>query len=281
VLFRSGDLDISAILERPPGREPIDTKWLPLAKLEQAYALVGKTVMSGGRAYVICPQVEEEESAADGEYDGDEDAPGICDVSVVAQHRLITELLKEKIRPDAIGLLHGRLKPEQKNRVMGRFASGDVSVLVSTTVVEVGVDVPAANLIVIVGAERFGLAQLHQLRGRVGRGGGKSMCLLISDGGTEPARARLEVMRASQDGFFLADKDLELRGPGEILGIRQHGLPELRLARLPEDLEILVEARKKAETLLSRKGEGELVERLKLACRWYPAANGAIWADEP
>jgi len=228
-----GDLDVSQIDELPPGRTPIRTRVLRAAERDQAWALIREQVALGQRAYVVLPLVEDSEK---------------LDLrSAVEVHRH----LAEEVFPDLrVGLLHGRLNSEEKQRAIAAFAAGACQVLVSTTVVEVGVDVPAASVMVIDHADRFGLAQLHQLRGRVGRGAAASHCLLINDGRNATAKQRLEVLVRSNDGFEIAEMDLRLRGPGQVLGTRQSGLPDLALASLSDDGDMLELARDVARRLL-------------------------------
>jgi ATP-dependent DNA helicase RecG len=235
-----GDLDVSQIDELPPGRTPIRTALLSGGERDQAYALIREQVALGQRAYVVLPLVEDSETS---------------DLrSAVAVH----EQLSGSIFPDLqVGLLHGRMASADKQAAIGAFARGDTQVLVSTTVVEVGVDVPEASVMVIEHAERFGLAQLHQLRGRVGRGAAASHCLLINEGRNAQARQRLEVMVRSTDGFEIAEMDLRLRGPGQVLGTRQSGLPDLALASLADDGAVLERARQVAQALLAADPELE------------------------
>jgi len=230
-----GDLDVSQIDELPPGRTPIRTHLLRAADREKAWELVRREVAAGQRAYVVLPLVEESEK---------------LDLrSAVEEHRH----LAGEVFPDLrVGLLHGRLSSEEKQAAIGAFARGDSQVLVSTTVVEVGVDVPEASVMVIDHAERFGLAQLHQLRGRVGRGAAASHCLLLQSGSNALARQRLEVLVRSTDGFEIAEMDLRLRGPGQVLGTRQSGLPDLALASLSEDGELLEIARAEARAIVEQ-----------------------------
>ncbi|MEB3351495.1 MAG: ATP-dependent DNA helicase RecG [Cyanobacteriota bacterium] len=228
-----GDLDVSQIDELPPGRTPVRTTLLRDGERQEAWALIREQVALGQRAYVVLPLVEDSEK---------------LDLrSAVEEHRQ----LAEQVFPDLqVGLLHGRLSSEQKQAAIGAFAAGTTQVLVSTTVVEVGVDVPEASVMVIDHAERFGLAQLHQLRGRVGRGAAASHCLLVMHGSNAQARQRLEVLAGSTDGFEIAEMDLRLRGPGQVLGTRQSGLPDLALASLTDDAELLEEARRVAQAIV-------------------------------
>ena len=228
-----GDLDVSQIDELPPGRTPISTAMISGSNRDEAYDLIRQEVDKGQRAYVVLPLVEESEKM---------DLRSAVDV-----HRQ----LADEVFPDLqVGLLHGRLASADKQAVIRAFAAGETNVLVSTTVVEVGVDVPEASVMVIDHADRFGLAQLHQLRGRVGRGAAASHCLLINDSRNPLARQRLEVLVRSTDGFEIAEMDLRLRGPGQVLGTRQSGLPDLALASLADDGSVLEEAREEAADIL-------------------------------
>jgi ATP-dependent DNA helicase RecG len=227
-----GDLDVSQIDALPPGRQPIRTQLIKASQRQQAYGLIREQVALGQRAYVVLPLVEESDK---------------LDLrSAVEVHRQLGE---EEFPDLRVGLLHGRLNSAEKQAAIGAFASGETQVLVSTTVVEVGVDVPEASVMVIEHAERFGLAQLHQLRGRVGRGAAASHCLLINDSSNVLARQRLEVLVRSSDGFEIAEMDLRLRGPGQVLGTRQSGLPDLALASLTDDGELLELARSVAQEI--------------------------------
>lgn len=226
-----GDLDLSIIDEMPPGRQPIDTRVLLPTERERAYSFVRSQIEKGRQAFIICPLVEEsakvEAKAAVDEY----------------------ERLSKHVFPDLrLGLLHGRMKGEEKEATMGQFSRGELDILVSTSVVEVGIDVPNATVMLVEGANRFGLAQLHQFRGRVGRGAHASYCLLIADSVSPTSQERLQAIEATDDGFLLAEKDLELRGPGEFFGTRQSGLPDLKLANAT-DMRLLQVARTEAERL--------------------------------
>ena len=236
-LTQYGEMDVSRIDEMPPGRTPVETRVISEEKLSDVVAGLGRHIESGGQAYWVCPLVEESETTD----------------AAAAQER--ARVLKLRFGEDRVGLVHGRMKGPEKDAVMAAFASGDLAVLVATTVIEVGVDVPNSTLMVVEGAERFGLAQLHQLRGRVGRGTGKSICLLVRGASlTETARARLALMRETNDGFRIAEEDLRLRGPGEILGTRQSGDEGFRVARV-EDVEKLAPiAQSDAQLLLDRDG---------------------------
>ncbi|WP_265529797.1 ATP-dependent DNA helicase RecG [Sphingomicrobium marinum] len=241
-LTRFGEMEVSQIDELPPGRQPIDTLVVSDEKTADVIDGLGRHIATGGQAYWVCPLVEESD--------------GID--AAAAEDR--AQILKTRFGSDRVGLVHGRMKGEEKDDVMASFANGDLSVLVATTVIEVGVDVPNATLMIIEGAERFGLAQLHQLRGRVGRGEGKSRCLLLR-GQTlsETARARLALMRETNDGFRIAEEDLRLRGPGEILGTRQSGEQAFRLASSEQVRDLAPAAQSDAQLLLDRDGglEGE------------------------
>jgi ATP-dependent DNA helicase RecG len=228
-----GDLDVSQIDELPPGRTPIKTSMLSAGQREKAYALIRDEVSKGQRAYVVLPLVEESEK-----------------LELRSAVEVHAELVSEVFPDLQVGLLHGRLSSVEKQEVLASFSSGACQVLVSTTVVEVGVDVPEASVMMIDHAERFGLAQLHQLRGRVGRGAAASHCLLINGSSNPLARQRLDVLVRSTDGFEIAEMDLRLRGPGQVLGTRQSGLPDLALASLADDAAVLEDARSAAQALL-------------------------------
>jgi ATP-dependent DNA helicase RecG len=229
-----GDLDVSIIDQLPPGRKPVGTYWRPEAARRQVYDhLINREVAAGRQGYVICPLVEESEK-------------------MQAQSAVEwKEHLEHEYPHVKFGLLHGRMKPEEKDAAMEAFRKNETQVLVATTVVEVGVDVPNASMIIIEGADRFGLSQLHQLRGRVGRGQHQSYCVLISDAKNEEARERMQVMQKFTDGFSLSEKDLELRGPGEFFGTRQHGMPDLKVANPIRDLPILERSRAEAFSLVA------------------------------
>ncbi|NQV11564.1 MAG: DNA helicase RecG, partial [Cyanobacteria bacterium] len=236
-----GDLDVSQIDGLPPGRQPIRTVLLKGSQRQRAYGLIREQVALGQRAYVVLPLVEESEKL---------DLRSAVEVYHQLKEEVFTEL--------RVGLLHGRLNSADKQAAIAAFAAGDTQVLVSTTVVEVGVDVPEASVMLIDHAERFGLAQLHQLRGRVGRGAAVSHCLLINDSRNPLARQRLELLVRSADGFEIAEMDLRLRGPGQVLGTRQSGLPDLALASLSDDGEVLEQARQVAKEILV--GDPELAD---------------------
>lgn len=224
-----GDLDVSVLDELPPGRTPIETKLYSPSQRKHAYASITEAIVRGRQAYIVYPLVEDSETLA-------------AKAATTEAKRL-----QEEVFPQfKVGLLHGKMKADEKEAVMGRFASGETHILVSTTVVEVGVDVPNATLMVIENADRFGLSQLHQLRGRVGRGQHASTCFLISDTSNPLTIERLSIMEQTTDGFVISEKDLEIRGPGEFLGTRQSGLPEFRLADLVTDQPLLNLARQAA-----------------------------------
>jgi ATP-dependent DNA helicase RecG len=234
VLTYFGDMDVSALTEKPPGRTPIDTRAVPLERLADVVAGIGRAIASGARAYWVCPLVEESED---------------LDVAAAQERAQVLRALFGT----AVDVIHGRMKGVEKDAAMERFQRGETKVLVATTVIEVGVDVPQATIMVIEHAERFGLAQLHQLRGRVGRGSGRSTCLLLYKAPLgEVARARLEILRETEDGFRIAEEDLRLRGEGEVLGSRQAGAPGFRLARLDLHGQLLSLARDEAQAALAR-----------------------------
>ena len=235
-----GDLDVSVIDELPPGRQKIDTFAVPGSYRQRIYRFLEKQIAEGRQAYMICSMVEENDQIPD-------------DRKAAAEY---AKMLQEKVFPHlCVACVHGRMKPKEKEKVMAAFAAGETHILVSTTVVEVGVDVPNAAVMVVEDADRFGLSQLHQLRGRVGRGSHKSYCILISDNRSEEARARLKVMTQTGDGFKIAEEDLRLRGPGDFFGRRQHGLPALKIADLTCDMALLKEAQGAALELLERDPE--------------------------
>lgn len=235
-----GDLDVSVISELPPGRQKIDTFAVTSAYHQRIYNFLRKEIAAGRQAYVICSMVEENDAIPD-------------DRKAAAEY---AGMLQTQIFPDLrVDCVHGRMKPKEKDKVMSAFAAGEIHILVSTTVVEVGVDVPNATVMVVEDADRFGLSQLHQLRGRVGRGEHKSYCILISDNRSEESRARLKIMAQTGDGFKIAEEDLRLRGPGDFFGQRQHGLPALKVADLSCDMSLLHEAQQAAEELLRQDPE--------------------------
>ena len=249
MLTAYGDMEVSRLTEKPAGRQPIDTRALPLERLDQVVEAVQRALAQGRRAYWVCPLVEESE---------------VADLAAATERY---EALKVRFG-DRVGLIHGRMAGPQKDAVMAAFAEGALSLLIATTVIEVGVDVPEASIMVVEHAERFGLAQLHQLRGRVGRGSERGSCLLLYQGPLgETATARLKILRETDDGFRIAEEDLRLRGAGELLGTRQSGLPEFRLADLAVHGDLLAAARDDARLVLERDPElasprGQALRRL-------------------
>jgi ATP-dependent DNA helicase RecG len=234
VLTYFGDMDISELREKPVGRQPIDTRTLPLSRLDEVIAAIGRALAEGRRAYWVCPLVEESENV---------------DLAAATDR---FEALKQEFG-ETVDLVHGKMKGADKDRAMERFAAGETQLLVATTVIEVGVDVPEATVMVIEHAERFGLAQLHQLRGRIGRGSGRSTCLLLyKEPLGETAKARLKIMRETQDGFRIAEEDLALRGEGDVLGTRQSGMPGFRVARVELHGKLIEAARDDAKLVLAR-----------------------------
>jgi len=234
LLTAYGDMDVSKLTEKPAGRRPVETRVMPLSRLDEVVAAVGRAIERGAKVYWICPLVEESAS--------------VDHAAAVARHETLAKLYGERV-----GLVHGRMKGPEKDAVMAAFAEGSVDILVATTVIEVGVDVPSASVMVIEHADRFGLAQLHQLRGRIGRGSAASTCLLLyAPPLGEAARARLAIMRETDDGFRIAEEDLRLRGGGEVLGTRQSGLPDFRLADLAVHGALLAVARDDARLILAR-----------------------------
>jgi len=243
-----GDLDVSIIDELPPGRLPLKTWLVDRSHRSRVYRFVRRQVEEGGRAFVVCPLVEESER-----------------VSAVAAVRLAHSLARGPLRDLGVGLVHGRMEAGERQMALEAFAAGRTPVLVATSVIEVGVDVPAASVVVVEGAERFGLAQLHQLRGRVGRSDVQGHCILVCHGAGEASRERLRVLSRTGSGFEVAEADLRLRGPGQFFGTSQHGLPELRAAALLADSRLLALAREEARRIASR--------------RWDPKTGGPLRAE--
>ena len=242
-----GDLDVSVIDELPPGRTPVETYVVREDKRARMYNFVRRLVGEGRQVYIICPAVEEntEGTMQNVEWEGDGPALDLKAVTTYAKK------LQTEVFPDLkVDFLHGKMKPREKEAVMAAFAAGETQVLVSTTVIEVGVDVPNAALIIIENAERFGLSQLHQLRGRVGRGKHQSYCVLITNTRSVEAMQRLRTLASTTDGFKISEEDLKLRGPGDFFGSRQHGLPQMKLADLAGDMRLLSEAQDSARRLL-------------------------------
>ena len=230
-----GDLDISIIDEYPAGRQKIATYCVDSSYNARVYNYIKKFIAEGRQAYIVCPLVDENEA-----------------LGIKSASEYYEELSENQFKDYTLGLLHGKMKPKDKESVMRRFAAGEIQLLISTTVIEVGIDVPNAALMVIENAERFGLSQLHQLRGRIGRGEYSSACILISDVKSGDTKRRLDVIKNNTDGFKIADEDLKLRGPGDFLGSRQHGLPDMKIADIFADRETLHSAGKEAEELLRR-----------------------------
>ncbi len=259
-----GDLDVSVIDEMPPGRTPIETMVFAdnTEDRRKVKQLIARELKAGRQVYVVYPLVEESEK---------------MDLKNATQRY---EYLRDKVFPNyTVGLVHGKMRPAEKDEVMRRFIAGEIQILVSTTVIEVGVDVPNASLMVVEHAERFGLSQLHQLRGRVGRGAEKSYCVLLTaDKRTSVAAERLGIMKRTSDGFLIAEKDLELRGAGELLGTRQSGLPEFRIGNLVRDQQILERARKEAEFYLTKRERSvetsRMIKRVREDARFGLAAVG-------
>jgi ATP-dependent DNA helicase RecG len=256
-----GDLEVSVIDEMPPGRRQIKTRWVDGLRRQQAYDFIEKKVAEGRQAFVICPLVEESEKieakAATAEYE-----------------RLKSDVFTDR----TLALLHGRMKPKEKDEVMARFRNAEADILVSTSVVEVGIDVPNATVMLVEGADRFGLSQLHQFRGRVGRGEHQSYCILVADNAQGVAFDRMQIIQDTHDGIRLAEADLEIRGPGEFLGTRQSGMPDLRMAKL-SDMATLSLAREQARSLFERDPELAQPEheplRQVLAAFWARAETDA------
>lgn len=228
-----GDLDLSIIDELPPGRSPVITSWRNEESRMEIYRFVREKIAEGQQAYIVCPLIEPSD-----------------ELKAISAQELFEELTENIFRDLRIGLLHGRVSTAEKNQVMEDFRRGELDILVSTTVIEVGVDVPNASIMIIENAERFGLAQLHQLRGRVGRGSQQSYCFLIGNPGTEEGRKRLSVMTETNDGFIIAEKDLEIRGPGEFFGTKQSGMPDLKVANILKDHKLIKLAREEAENII-------------------------------
>ena len=229
-----GDLDISVIDEYPRGRQQIDTFCVNSSYRQRVYNYIKGFLNEGRQGYIVCPLVEENET-----------------LDITSAEEYYEKLKNGEFKGYNIGLLHGKMKPKEKDAVMRAFKDGEIQLLVATTVIEVGIDVPNAVVMVIENAERFGLSQLHQLRGRIGRGSYKSSCILISDSRSEDTKKRLNVIKNNRDGFKIADEDLKLRGPGDFLGSRQHGLPDMKIADIFADREILHSAGREAEKMLA------------------------------
>nr|WP_242973443.1 ATP-dependent DNA helicase RecG [Pseudoclostridium thermosuccinogenes] len=254
-LILYGDLDISIIDELPPGRKPVKTYAVDESMRERINNFIRKKVAEGRQVYIVCPLVEESE-----------------EIEAQSATELADRIARQDFSDLKVGLIHGKMKPKDKDAVMRSFVEGETDILVSTTVIEVGVNVPNATIMVIENAERFGLAQLHQLRGRVGRGEHQSYCILYNNGKTQVASERMKVMEKTNDGFVISEKDLELRGPGEFFGTMQHGIPDLKIANLYKDVDILKKAQEAAinilkEDKLLKKEENRLL-RETLICKF-------------
>jgi len=254
-----GDLDLSVIDQLPPGRQAVKTRWLKPEQRESAYAFIRRQVASGRQAFIICPLIEESEV--------------IQARAAIAEYERLSQEVFPELR---LGLLHGRMPAAEKDKVMRRFRSGEVDILVSTPVVEVGIDVPNATVMLVESADRFGLSQLHQFRGRVGRGQEQSYCMLLAQNPSVVAKERLDLIEKIQDGFELAEEDLKLRGPGEFFGTRQSGMPDLKMAKL-SDVPLLELARSEAIRLFEKDKSLDKPEHALLAkelARVWPAEGG-------
>lgn len=244
-LILYGDLDISIIDELPPGRKEIKTYAVGMNLLDRVNNFINKQVELGRQAYIVCPLIEENET-----------------LDIRSAEEVYRTLSQGDLKNLRLGLLHGRMTPSEKDGIMEEFKNGEIDVMISTTVIEVGVDVPNSNIIVIYNAERFGLAQLHQLRGRVGRGQHQSYCILLNNSNSDIARERMRIMQNSSDGFVISEKDLEIRGPGEFLGTKQHGLPELRIANIFTDIKVLKLAQEEASNLVRKDPKLSKIENI-------------------
>jgi ATP-dependent DNA helicase RecG len=257
VLTYFGDMDVSTIREKPPGRKPVETRALPLERIDELTLRLQNAIEAGAQAFWVCPLVEESEL-----------------LDAAAARERFEEL--RRVFGEKVGLAHGQMRGRDRDAAMAAFAAGETKILVATTVIEVGVDVPNASIMVIEHAERFGLAQLHQLRGRVGRGAAKSSCILLYKGPLgETAKARIAIMRETEDGFRIAEEDLRLRGEGEVLGSKQSGLPGFRLADPAAHGDLLVEARREAQKIVSENPrlEGERGQALRLLLNIFERAD--------
>jgi len=232
-----GDLDLSVIDEMPPGRKKIATFWRRENRRKQIYEFVKEKIEEGRQSYIVCPLIEKSEEMP----------------ALISAEELHGNLGSGFFKDFELALLHSGIKADDKKEIMGNFRDGKIDILIATTVIEVGVDVSNASIMIIENAERFGLAQLHQLRGRVGRGRYQSYCILISDSPGEDSAQRLEIMCKSNNGFLIAEEDLKMRGPGEFFGTKQHGIGDLKVASLIDDQELLVKARDEAAIVVKTK----------------------------
>ena len=243
-----GDLDVSIIDKLPPGRKPVTTRWVRDEKLQEAYRGIRRLVKQGRQAYFVYPRIEQEQVEVDDPFlDPAQQLKAATDEYKYLQNKVFSDL--------RIGLLHGQMPTEEKKQVMANFSAGQIDILVSTIVIEVGVNVPNATVMVIEHADRYGLAQLHQLRGRIGRGAEQSYCLLFGNPRSDDSRRRLEIMTETNDGFKIAEADLSIRGPGQFFGTSQHGLPGLKIADLTKDFDLLRMARRDAESIIAKDPE--------------------------
>lgn len=254
-----GDLEVSTIDELPPGRKPIVTKHVEESAVEGVYSFLGQQVQAGRQAYIVYPVVEETEMAA-----------------VKAAEQMFQHMSRNVFPKFSVGLLHGRMDSDEKERAMQSFRSGETKILVATTVIEVGVDVPNASVMVIEQAERFGLAQIHQLRGRIGRGPHRSYCILVTGKLNDVARERIRTLLESNDGFYVAEMDMKLRGPGEFFGTRQSGVPGLRMADLLRDGDVLEMARKEAQILIDSGDTAELRDAVRYIQEHWQRRYGLV-----
>lgn len=257
-LILYGDLDISVIDELPPGRKSVKTYAVGESMRKRVFAFLEKNVSNGMQAYVVCPLVAETEK------------------SDLQNAEMLAEKLQSIFTSFNIGLMHGKMKPKLKEAVMDEFVRGAIQILVSTTVIEVGVNVPNANIMIVENAERFGLSQLHQLRGRVGRGGEQAYCILIAHGNNEVTKKRMETMCISNDGFYISEQDLQIRGPGDFFGTRQHGLPEMKIANMFEDRDILAVSQMAAKEIMEEDPKMESDKYKKLRKRADRIINSDI-----
>ncbi|AEM78867.1 ATP-dependent DNA helicase RecG [Thermoanaerobacter wiegelii] len=260
-LILYGDLDISIIDQLPPGRKKVKTYVISSSVRKKAYEFAMKEVKKGRQVYVVCPLIEESDK-----------------INAMSAEIVYREIYKDAFKEAKVGLLHGKMADSDKEKIMEEFVNGKIDILVSTTVIEVGVNVPNATVMIVENAERFGLAQLHQLRGRVGRSEFQSYCILISYSNSDIAKKRLGVLAQTSDGFKIAEKDLEIRGPGEFLGLRQHGLPEFKIANIFEDIDVLKRVQKDVEELLEKDPKLENYPKLRsiLLNQFYQKLEGII-----